>query len=44
MKKTDFFPVIEGSFTPVEKSGMAFMIIPILFLKRLLGPPLSEYI
>lgn len=35
MKKTDFFPVIEGSFSPAEKSGMASMIIPILFLKRL---------
>ena len=34
MKKTDFFPLIEGSFTQAEKSGMA-SIITILFLKRL---------
>lgn len=35
MKKANFFPVIEGSFTQAQKSGMASMIIPIWFLKRL---------
>lgn len=34
MKKANFFPVIEGSFTQAQKSGMASMI-PIWFLKRL---------
>ena len=35
MKKANFFPVIDGSFTQAQKSGMASMIIPIWFLKRL---------
>ena len=35
MKKANFFPVIEGSVAQAQKSGMASMIIPIWFLKRL---------